>query len=62
MKAKANGKTYQDDSWKKIVAAVLVAEGKFAIRQERDLAASQLGKGITAVIGGVLIKPEGARE
>jgi hypothetical protein len=62
MKAKVKGKTYQGESWKSIVSAVLIAERQFAIRQERELAAKQLSRGLTAVIGGVLIKPEGARE
>ena len=62
MKAKVGSKTYQADSWKKIVAEVVIAEGKFVIRQERDLAAKQLARGLTAVVAGVLIKPEGARE
>lgn len=62
MKAKVGSKTYQGDSWRKIVDAVVVDTGKFVIRQERNLAASQLARGLTAVVGGVLIKPEGARE
>jgi hypothetical protein len=66
MKATANGKKYEADTWKGIVAKVLVASDtrgqSYVIRQERDLAAKQLSQGITAVVGGVLIKPEGARE
>lgn len=62
MKATAGGRTFESDSWRGIVAEVLLAKGTRAPRQERELAASQLSRGITAVIGGVLIKPEGARE
>lgn len=62
MKATANGRTYEDTSWEKIVARVILANGGRTIRQERDLAAKQLARGITAVVGSTLIKPEGARE
>lgn len=65
MKATANGRNYEDTSWAKIVARVILAEnlgrGR-VLRQEREGAANQLARGITAVVGHVLIKPEGARE
>lgn len=62
MKASVGGRTFESDSWLGIVAQVLLAKGTRAPYDERHLAAKQLSRGITAVIGGALIKPEGARE
>lgn len=62
MKATVGGRPFEADSWLGVVNRVLMAHGTRAPSKERHLAASQLSKGVTAVIGGVLIKPEGARE
>ena len=63
MKASAGGRSFEGDSWTGVLVAVLRAVGtQRTYSDERRDAARQLGKGYTIVIGGVLIKPEGARE
>lgn len=62
VRATVGTRQFQADSWIRLVASVLFAFGKHAPRNERRHAANQLRTGVTAVIGGVLIKPEGARE
>jgi hypothetical protein len=62
VRATVGSLTFESGSWLGLVTEVLLAYGRRAPRDERHLAAKQLSKGITAVIGGVLIKPEGARE
>jgi hypothetical protein len=63
VKASAGGRSFEGGSWTEVLAAVLMAVGTQKTRSdERRDAARQMGKGHTVVIGGVLIKPEGARE
>jgi hypothetical protein len=63
VKATVGGRVFERDSWTEVLAAVLMAVGtQRPSREERKAAVNQLKKGRTVVIGGVLIKPEGARE
>lgn len=62
MKATVGGWTFESGSWLGLVGEVLLAHGTRAPGDERHQAAKQLSKGVSVVIGGVLIKPEGARE
>jgi hypothetical protein len=62
VKATVEGQPFEADSWLGIVNRVLMVRGTRAPNAERYLAARQLSKGVTAVVGGALIKPEGARE
>lgn len=63
MKATAGGRTFESDSWLRLVREVMFATGVRISKNEMDTVANQLSRGVSAVIGGgVLIKPEGARE
>lgn len=63
MQAKVGHRTFVADTWPDVVAAVVRATGARALHDERREAAQQLAKGVSVVLtGGVIIKPEGARE
>jgi hypothetical protein len=63
VKASVGGRPFEGGSWAEVLAAVLMAVGTHRpSREERLAAVNQLKKGRTVVIGGVLVKPEGARE
>lgn len=63
MRATANGRTFEDVSWNGLVSRVVAALGtEKSTAGERVYAADQLYKGVSTVVAGVLIKPEGARE
>ena len=63
MRATVGGQPFEADSWLGVVSAVMLATGVRPKYDERHEAAKQLSKGVSVVItGGVLIKPEGARE
>lgn len=63
MKAKVGHRTFEASSWPGVVVAVVEATGARALHAERREAAQQLAKGVSVVLtGGVVIKPEGARE
>ena len=63
MRATAGGRSFEADSWLRLVREVMLATGVRISRNETHAVASQLSRGVSAVIGrGVIIKPEGARE
>lgn len=63
MKATAGGRTFEADSWLRLVREVMIATGARVSRNESVVAAKQLSRGVSAVLSkGVVIKPEGARE
>lgn len=63
MKATAGGRTFESDSWLRLVREVMLATGVRISRNDAHAVANQLSRGVSAVIGGgVIIKPEGARE
>mgnify|MGYP001577739789 FL=1 len=63
MKATAGGRTFESDSWLRLVREVMLVTGARVSRNEGIVAAKQLERGVSAVLTkGVVIKPEGARE
>lgn len=63
MKATVQGRSYEGRSWAEVLASALLVEQKTrTYTDERRDAAKQLARGVSVVIGGVIIKPEGARE
>ncbi len=63
MRASVGSRSFEGGSWAEVLAAVLMAVATHRPgREERLAAVNQMKKGYTVVIGGVLIKPEGARE
>lgn len=63
MKATAGGRTFESDSWLRLVREVMLATGVRISRNDAHAVANQLSRGVSAVIGGgVIIKPEGSRE
>lgn len=62
MKANVGHRTYESNSWNGVVSLAMAAAGVKTTAYDRIQAASALEDGHSTVIGGVLIKPEGARE
>lgn len=63
MKATANGRSYEAATWPEVLVTILMREAKRrTTSSERSAAVNQMKSGVSVVIGGVLIKPEGARE
>lgn len=63
MKATAGGRTFEADSWLRLVREVMIATGARVSGNEAQAVANQLSRGVSAVLPkGVIIKPEGSRE
>lgn len=62
MKARANGRWFESPSWNGVVSLVVAASNRKTTLDERVKAAQALEDGVSTVVAGVLIKPEGARE
>lgn len=63
MRAKADGRDFEDTSWNGLVSRAVAAKGKErTTAADRVQAAKALEAGRSVVVSGILIKPEGARE
>lgn len=62
MRLWVNGASYEADTWREALTAALMAVGATTGRTERNETITALKNGHTAVIAGLLIKPDGARE
>lgn len=63
MQASVQGRVYVGRSWADVLSAALRGEhAAVTTSDERRSARNALGRGVTVIIGGIQIKPEGARE
>lgn len=62
MRLWVNGASYEAETWREALAAALMATGSTSTNNERTETVTALKNGRTAVIAGLLVKPDGARE
>lgn len=62
MRIWVNGAPYEADTWRQALIAALMASGVSSTRNERTETVNALENGHSAVIAGLLVKPDGARE